>query len=64
MLPLQEQLCAPQPNEIVHIVSRCRGRVVLSHEEPVDAIRRMSTALPSREHANFLCEQANSVALW
>lgn len=61
---LQEQLCAPRPNEIAHIVSRCRGRVTLGSEEPVDAVRQMSAALPSREHANFLCEQAKSVALW
>ncbi|KZV70169.1 hypothetical protein PENSPDRAFT_734875 [Peniophora sp. CONT] len=59
----QEQMSAPRANEIPHIVSRCRGRVTLGSEEPMDAIRQMSAALPSREHANFLCEQAKSVAL-
>ncbi|VDC02424.1 unnamed protein product [Peniophora sp. CBMAI 1063] len=58
-----EQMCAPRPNEIAHIVSRCRGRVALGGEESLDAVRQMSAALPSREHANFLCEQAKSVAL-
>ncbi|KAI0029171.1 hypothetical protein K488DRAFT_89009 [Vararia minispora EC-137] len=60
----KDDLRPPAAEDVPSIVSRCKEHSTPLDELPSSTVLQIRGALPSQEHANYLCERAKTLSIW